>query len=470
MDAIERWAAAVRSRRERAAAAWQLRSELVVVPAGIPIPIAGTDQFHEFHAHPEHYYLAGVADPGGVLTFDATEGWTYFAPVVTLEEAVWTGPGRPLDEYAARTGLATVRPVSEFANWLERKRGRTVALLGNDDITRAPEGYRLPGWAEFELALDTTLSARLREAVDVLRRRKDAEELERIRRAVAASIEGHRLALRLARPGMTERELQVELEAEFFRRGGDRTAYSSIVGSGPNGATLHVSPSRRALLDGDLVLIDAGAEVEGYASDITRTFPAGRRFTGVQRDLYQLVLDVQRWAIATAAPGVDYRDLHLGASRRLAEGLQQLGFLRGGLDAILERDAQALFFPHGLGHLLGLATHDAGGCIPARPRPDRPSLRYLRLDAPLEPGFVVTIEPGIYFIPALLDDPAIRRRYAEEVDWGRVDALRGFGGIRIEDDVLVTETGVEVLSAALPKDIDAIEALRSEAPRSWTGS
>ncbi len=463
MDASERWAAAVTARRERAAAAWQLRSELVIVPAGVPVPIAGTDQFHEFHAHPEHYYLAGVADPGGLLVFDPAEGWTYFAPVVTPEEAVWTGPGRPLDEYAARTGLRDVRPVTEFASWLERNRGRTVALLGNDDIARAPEGYRLPGWTEFELAVDTALGRRLREAVDVLRRRKDAEELERIRRAVAASIEGHRLALGLARPGMTERELQIELEAEFFRRGGDRTAYGSIVGSGPNGATLHVSPSRRTLEEGDLVLIDAGAEVEGYASDITRTFPAGPRFTGLHRDLYQLVLDVQTWAIGAVAPGADYRELHLGASRRLAEGLRQLGILRGDLDSLLERDVQALFFPHGLGHLLGLATHDAGGCIPFRTRPDRPSLRYLRLDAPLEPGFVVTIEPGVYFIPALLDDPGIRRRYADDVDWERVDALRGFGGIRIEDDVLVAEAGAEVLSAALPKEIEAIEALRAEA-------
>ncbi|MCS7294828.1 MAG: aminopeptidase P family protein [Chloroflexota bacterium] len=463
VDAFERWASAVAARRERAARAWQLRDELVIVPAGVPIPIAGTDQFHEFHAHPEHYYLAGVADPGGVLTFDPAEGWTYFHPVVTQDEAVWTGPGRRAEEYVARTGLAAVFPVTALAGWLERNRGRALALLGNDDIVRVPGAYRLPGWHEFELAVDGELTARLREVVDVLRRTKDAEELLRIRRAVAASIEGHRLAFRFARPGRTERQIQIEIEAEFFRHGGDRTAYGSIVGSGPNGATLHVSPSRRALEDGDLVLIDAGAEVEGYASDITRTFPAGRRFVGLQRELYQLVLQVQEWAIGAAGPGVDYRDLHLGASRRLAEGLLQVGILRGSLDGIVERDVQALFFPHGLGHLLGLATHDAGGCIPARARPDRPSLRYLRLDALLEPGFVITIEPGLYFIPALLDDPEVRRRFAAEVDWERVDALRGFGGIRIEDDVLITETGAEVLSATLPKDIETIEALRAEA-------
>lgn len=460
---FERWAAAVAQRRARAAAAWQLTDKLVVVPSGLPVPIAGTDQFHDFHAHPEHYYLAGVADPGGVLVFDPLEGWTYFYPVVTREDAVWTGPGRSPDEYAARTNIDRTIPVSELSSWLERNGGRIVALLGNDDIIRAPQGYRLSTWNGFELTVDALLTARLREALDVLRRTKDDEELARIRRAVAISIDGHRRAMRLARPHMTERELQIELEAEFFRGGADRTAYESIVGSGPNAAILHVSPSHRELRTGDLVLIDAGAEVEGYASDITRTFPVAACFVGMQRDLYQLVLDVQRWAINAVRPGADYRELHLGASWRIADGLRHLRILRGSVESLVEQDAQALFFPHGLGHLVGLATHDAGGCIPARSRANRASLRYLRLDIELQPRFVVTIEPGIYFIPALLDDPEVRARFRTEVDWERVDSLRGFGGIRIEDDVLVTDNGAEVLSRSLPKDIDAIEAIRAEA-------
>lgn len=457
------WAEAVAARRARAAAGWSLRDELVIVPSGLPVPIAGTDQFHEFHAHAEHYYLAGVADPGAVLVFDPAEGWTLFVPVVTRDEAVWVGRGRSTDEYAARSGLERVRPVAELGAWLERRRGRAVALLGNDDIVLRPEGYRLPGWRPFELSLDASLTLRLREVVDALRRKKGPEEIERIRRAVAASVEGHLLALRLARPGLTERALQVELETEFFRHGGDRTAYGSIVGSGPNGATLHGVPTRRPLREGDLVLIDAGAEVEGYASDLTRTFPVGRRFEGLQRDLYQLVLEAQAWAITAAKPGVEYRELHLGVCRLLAEGLHQLGLLRGPLERILESDAQALFFPHGLGHMLGLATHDVGGCLPGRVRPDRRSLRYLRADLPLEPGHVLTFEPGVYFIRVLLEDGEVRARYADEVNWELVDRLRDFGGIRIEDDVLITESGAEVLSARLPKALEEVEALRAEA-------
>src|SRR5690606_22743957 len=251
-------------------------------------------------------------------------------------------------------------------------------------------------------------------------------------------------------------------EVEFFRNGAARTAYGSIVGTGPNGAILHFAPTQRPLREGDLVLVDAGAEFEGYASDVTRTFPVGGRFEGVQRDLYQLVLDVQQQAIRDARPGKEYRELHREAWERIAAGLVDLGILRGNPADLVDRDAHALFFPHGLGHMLGLATHDAGGCLAGRTPSDRFGLKWLRADLPLQPGYVVTIEPGIYFIPALLDDPARREQFAREINWERVDALRGFGGIRIEDDILITDGAAEVLTAALPSSIEAIEELRRE--------
>src|SRR5690606_7258262 len=197
--------------------------------------------------------------------------------------------------------------------------------------------------------------------------------------------------------------------------------------------------------------------------DVTRTFPVGRRFEGPQRDLYELVLAVQETAIAKARPGVEYKDLHLAACARIAGGLADLGILKGRAEDLVERDAHALFFPHGLGHMLGLSTHDAGGCLAARTPSDRFGLKWLRADLPLQPGYVVTIEPGIYFVRALLDDPQRRRDFTAVVDWDRPDALRDFGGIRIEDDVLITESGSEVLTADIPKTIPEIEALRAEA-------
>ena len=455
--------ALVTERRERAAARWDLDRGVVLVPAGLMLPIAGTDQFHEYHAHPEHRYLAGVGQPGGVLAFDAGEGWTLFVPQPEAAQRVWTGDGPSLAAVGDVSGLARVRAAPELGAWLERRRGEPVAVIGNDDLTLRAGEYGVESWNSLEFATDEDENERLRTVVAELRRAKDANELALMREAAAATHRGHMAGLGKARAGMSERALQIEIEVEFFRAGAERTAYGSIVGGGPNAATLHFAPTAREFGEGELILVDAGAEVGGYASDVTRTYPVGARFEGVQRDLYQLVLDVQERGIAGARPGVEYKDLHLAASVEIAQGLTDLGLLRGNAEGLVERDAPALFFPHGLGHMLGLATHDAGGCLEGRAPSDRPTLRYLRADLPLQPGYVVTIEPGIYFIRALLEDADLRERYRNDVDWGRVDGLLDFGGIRIEDDVLVTEDEAEVLSAATPKSLEGIEALRAEA-------
>ena len=452
----------VAERRARAAARWDLNRGVVLVPAGLMLPIAGTDQFHEYHAHPEHRYLAGVGQAGGVLAFEAGEGWTLFVPQPEAAERVWTGDGPSLEAVGEASGLHSVLPTSDLGGWLEERRGEPVAVIGNDDLTLRPAEYGIESWASLEFATDEEESERLRTVVAELRRAKDPRELALMREAADATHRGHMAGLRKARAGMSERALQIEIEVEFFRAGAERTAYGSIVGGGPNAATLHFSPTDRLFGEGELILVDAGAEVGGYASDVTRTYPVGKRFEGVQRDLYALVLGVQERAIEGTRPGTEYKDLHLAASVEIARGLVDLGLLRGEPESLVERDAQALFFPHGLGHMLGLATHDAGGCLEGRAPGERPTLRYLRADLPLQPGYVVTIEPGIYFIRALLEDPDLRARYRDEVAWERVDGMLEFGGIRVEDDVLVTEEGPEVLSAATPKALEAIEALRAE--------
>ncbi len=375
----------------------------MLVASGLHVPVAGTDQFHEYHAHPEFRYLAGVAVAGAALAYHPAEGWTLFAPVASQDERIWTGDGEPLDLIEGDSGVAA-RPSSALDSWLEGHRSEPLAILGNRDVVRRPEGYGIERWASLELDLDERTGERLSEQVAARRRAKDASELAAMRAAADASVAGHLLALRTARPGMSERALQVELEAEFFRNGGDRTAYGSIVGSGGNSAILHIAPSRRALADGDLVLIDAAAESHGYAADVTRTFPASSTFGGPQRDLYQLVLTVQERAIAGVRPGVEYRELHLAAAAQIAEGLVDLGILRGEPASLVEQDVHALFFPHGLGHMIGLSTHDAGGCLAGRSPSDRFGLKWLRADLPLQENYVVTIEPGIYFIPAILDD------------------------------------------------------------------
>jgi len=225
-----------------------------------------------------------------------------------------------------------------------------LALLGNDDITHHRPAYGIEAGPPSNWTW-TQSSPPLSEQISESRRAKDSSEIALMRRAADASRAGHLAALRLARAGMSERQLQIELEAEFFRHGAERTAYGSIVGTGSNGAVLHFSPTSRALQDGEIVLIDAGAEVGGYASDVTRTFPVGPRLEGIQRDLYQLVLDVQQAAIGEDRPVVEYRDLHLlvpSASRAAGH----LGILRGN-PADCRARRHALFFPHGLGTCSG---------------------------------------------------------------------------------------------------------------------
>jgi Xaa-Pro aminopeptidase len=452
----------LRARRESVARTWALSNEQVLIPAGLAVPIAGTDQSHDFHTHPEFRYLAGLGEAGSVLTFDPSAGWEVFAPVAGTDERVWSGDRASLEALAEAGGFERVRPLPELGPWLERRRGESFALLGNDDLLRRPHEYGIDNWPALELSIEDEPSARLSEKLSESRRAKDARELDLMRAAVGASRFGHIAAMRIARAGLSERALQIEMEATFFHAGSPRTAYGSIVGGGPNGAILHSSPSRRPLGEGELLLIDAAAEFEGYAADITRTFPVGGRFAGIQRDLYQLVLDVQTTAIASVRPGKEYRELHLEACHRIAAGLVELDVLRGDPTGLVERDAHALFFPHGLGHMLGLSTHDAGGCLAGREKSDRFGLKWLRADLPLQPGYVVTIEPGIYFIRALLQDPARRETFRDAVNWPRVDAMLDFGGIRIEDDVVVTDAGSEVLSASIPKTIATIEALRAE--------
>lgn len=435
----------------------------LIIASGVPLPISGTDQSLPFHAHPEFRYLAAVESPGAVLAFDPGDGWTLFAHTPSQEERVWSGDGVPLDELARSAGLDRVRPTAEFDDWLEERRGQPFTLAGNHDLARWPAAYGSRRWHTLEPDLDDSRSIELSEVISEARRTKDRDELESMRAAVGASRAGHVAAMRLARAGMTERQLQVELEVEFARSGSPRTAYGSIVGTGPNGAVLHFSPGSRQLRDGDLVLIDAAAEWDGYAADITRTFPVSGRFEGIQRDIYALVAKVQEEAINAVRPGVEYRDLHMQASRTIASGLADLGILRGSPSSLVERDAHAIFFPHGLGHMLGLSTHDAGGCLAGREPSDRFGLKWLRADLPLHENYVVTIEPGIYFIRALLTDPEWRDRFRDAVNWERVDQMLDFGGIRIEDDVRVTSGGSEVLSAGVPKSIDDIEAIRREA-------
>jgi Xaa-Pro aminopeptidase len=414
-------------RREALAAAWNLSDGLVVIGAGSPVPIPGRgDPTYPFRSHSEYLYLTDRERPNGVLAFDPQEGWIDFVAPVTRQERLWEGAGDLEDEKTV--------PLPELASWLERRRGRTFAVLG------APVAEVQAG--------DGALAGELRAALNHLRRSKDGLELERMRVAERATSAGFAVLARFVEAGRTERELQIELEAEFFRNGGDRVAFDTIVGGGPNAAVLHFPPTHRPLADGELVLVDAGAEYRGYASDITRTYPVSGRFTSEQAELHALVRSAGLAALELCVAGTEWRDVHRTAALVLAAGLADFGLLDGSAETLVESEAVSLFFPHGIGHLVGLGIRDAGEVLPGRERPE--TFPPLRVDLPLLPGYVATVEPGIYFVPALLQDPELRERHRRSVDWERAERMLDFGGIRIEDNVLVTERGHEVLTADVP--------------------
>jgi Xaa-Pro aminopeptidase len=413
-------------RRRAAAARWELGDQIVLVGAGERIPVPGRgDRTYPFRVHSEYLYLTDRERPGGVLAFDPHEGWVDFVVPVTREERLWEG--------AEGDGPDGV-PVAELSDWLEQRSGRPVAVLG----VPSPD-----------VASDAQLEADLRYGLNHVRRQKDAVELERMRVAERATRDGFAHVAPLIGPGRSERELQIELEAAFFRDGADSLAFDTIVGGGPNSAVLHFPPSSRRLAEGELVLIDAGGEYRGYASDVTRTYPASGEFTPGQQELYAIVAAASERATELCRPGAEWRDVHRAAALVIAEGLVELGLLRGEPEGLVERGAQAVFFPHGVGHMVGLGIRDAGEVLRGRETRDEGFPR-LRVDLPLESGHVFTVEPGLYIVPALIEDAELRERHRDAVDWERAESMLGFGGIRIENDVLITDDGNEVLTADIP--------------------
>jgi Xaa-Pro aminopeptidase len=425
-EAPDEVAAQLDRRRRALAEAWGLASEVVLVGAGELVPVPGRgDRMYPFRSHSEYLYLTDRERPGGVLAFDPHEGWVDFVTAVTRDERLWEGASD--DEQEGR-------PRTELTGWLAERRGRPIAGLG------APVA---------EVAFDEGLTTELRQELNRVRRQKDELELARMRVAERATSAGFAAIQPLLVSGTTERDVQIALEAEFFRNGADFLAFDTIVAGGPNAAVLHFRPSQRAFADGDLILIDAGGEYRGYASDITRTYPASGALTPEQAELYAIVRSAGLAATACCTAGTEWRDVHRTAALVISEGLVAFGLLRGDPESLVERGAQSLFFPHGIGHMVGLGIRDAGEVLEGR-RVREDEFPKLRMDLALLPGHVVTVEPGIYLVPALLKDTDFRERYRDAVDWERAESMLDFGGIRLEDNILVTDDGPEVLTADVP--------------------
>jgi len=414
----------------------------VMLLAAAPERPRTADILYPYRQDSDFAYVTGFLEPDAVcvLAPEAAEKFVLFVRPRDPEREIWIGSRAGVEGAVEEYGADAAFPIDELEKTLPRflekaphayhtvlredpLAGRLLAL-----IRRAQEARPRTG----------TGPTAIREPGDILhemRLRKEPVELDAMRDAIAIACEAHREAMRSARPGMYEYEIEALVDFTFRRRGASGPAYPSIVATGRNATVLHYTDNDRRLGPNELLLIDAGAERAGYCADVTRTFPTGARYTPAQRDLYEAVLAAQLAAIAAVRPGTTLEAVHTVALRVLVEALIAHGILAGPVDEAIEKGTYRRFYMHRTSHWLGRDVHDVG--------------RYAEGGAPrpLEPGMVLTVEPGLY-IPANVEDvPA---------------PFRGIG-IRIEDDVLVTADGREVLSAAAPKQVDEVEALRTEA-------
>ncbi|MEQ1503312.1 MAG: aminopeptidase P family protein [Myxococcota bacterium] len=400
-------------------------------------------------------YFTGCALPdAAALLHDGR--FELFLPEPADDDPLWHGSVPSLPALGERYGADRVHPRSRLEAIAAPLRPRTIAVA--DDAATAVASHLAD--RPLRYGVDNGDDA-LIDAIIALRRVKQAEELDEIREAARLTAIAFRAAIGATRPGSTERGLWTLFEA-VLRIHGATTGYDTILTQ--SGEVLHHYGHDAELTAGRLVLLDGGGELaSGYGVDVTRTWPVSGRYTARQRAAYDAVREAQHAAIARCTVGMRYREVHDTACRVLARFLIDEKLVSGTVDAVVEAGAHAVFFPHGVGHLLGLDVHDLEnfGDRPAYPkgqgRPLPFGTRYLRLDLPLEAGWVVTIEPGFYVVPAILGDAALRSTFRGVVDFDRAAGWIGFGGIRIEDDVLITSSGPDVLTSAIPSRVDQLE-------------
>lgn len=423
---------------------------------------------YPYRADSNFLFFFADPEPGSAAFFDPADGTvTLFLPERTLENSLWEGEVPSFAEMQERAGVDAVFGTARLEERVPQLAGnRRVMSVGVFDSRTANRARQITGLPLDPYSPEHIAPPELVDALAALRAVKRRPEIEEIRRAGEITAETFHGLYQATRPGITEEELSGVVWGTYAKHGAT-PGYPVILSV--RGEILHNLHHREILREGDLVLVDTGAEVSsGYGADVTRAWPANGRFSPDQRAVYGIVQRAYEEAAAEVKPGAEWRRVHFRAAEVVTEGLIDLGLMRGDRDSLLERGAHALFFPHGVGHLLGLDTHDLrifGDRIlyPERCRATSFGTDALRMDRDLEAGMVVTVEPGIYFIPGVLRLPEFRERFADAVDFDRAETWlamnggRGFGGIRLEDDLLVTPDGHENLTPGIPMAPDEVE-------------
>lgn len=428
----------------------------ILLPGNLDAPRNYAANVYPFRQDSSFLYFTGVDHPGYVLLLTPDGEEILFGPPTHPDDVIWSGPRPGGAEFVRAAGVDRHADIAELPAALA---GTPVHYL---PPYRGDNRLRLADWlGRTPAEADAGASARLVAAVVAQREIKSDAEIDEIELAIAVSALMYRIAFHNAKPGLKEAQIMGAMLGVALAH--DRQpSFPPIVTI--HGEVLHNESYPGTLEEGRLLLVDSGVEsAKRYCSDITRTMPVGGVFSPKQRDIYEVVLAAQAASFAAAVPGVSNRDVHLAAARATVEGLTAVGLMRGDPDEAVAAGAHALFFPHGIGHMMGLDVHDmedlgdAVGYDPGTARSEQFGLNYLRLARELRPGFVITVEPGIYFIPALIDRWAAEKLHQTFIDYAAVAKYRDFGGVRIEDDLLITEEGNRVLGPPIPKTVEDVE-------------
>ncbi len=429
---------------------------IILLPGNGESPANYPNNCYHFRQDSTFLYFFGLQNPDlvGLLDVDSGEEYLY-GDDLTMDDIIWTGPQPSIADLGGSVGISKTAPLSDLLARVDDavRRGRRIHFLPPYRPANALLISRLTGIKNSRVK--DHLSVELALAVVSLRETKSAEEIAEIEAACAIGYQMHTTAMRMCRPGVVEREIAGAIEGIALAQGAG-VSFHSIVSQ--NGETLHNHNHGNTLQAGRLLLVDAGAETTShYCSDFTRTMPVSGRFTPQQRDIYNIVLAANNKGFELSRPGVLYKDTHLAAAKVIVEGLKDLGLMQGDAQAAVDAGAFSLFMPHGLGHMMGLDVHDMEdigetyvGYDLETKRSQQLGVAPLRMARRLKPGFVMTIEPGIYFIPALIEKWQKEKTCQQFINFEALQPYKSFGGIRIEDDILITETGNRMLGKNRP--------------------
>lgn len=441
------------------------KSGVLIFVGNTELPMNYPQNIYHFRQDSTFLYFFGIDEPGLAAVIDIeNDKEIIFGNDVEIEDVIWTGPLPLLKDKAAKVGISETDKFSEFAEYVIKSMDMEYKIH-----FLPPYNPNTKIFLSELMALDINhikenVSMELTHRIIRLRSVKSAEEVAEIEKGIEAAYEMFTKGIKLVKPGKYEYEVSGAMEGIALSKNGT-LSFPTILSV--RGEILHGHSHNNLMKEGDMLVMDAGFETQShYATDHTRTVPVSGKFTQKQKEIYQIVLDAQMEAIAAIKPGVKYQDIHLLSCKVIAEGLKKLGLMKGDTDEAVKQGAHALFFPHGLGHMMGMDVHDMediGQIYVGYDEEVRPieqfGTAYLRLGRRLQPGFVLTVEPGIYFIPELYNLWKSENKFAQFIDYDKVAEYLGFGGIRIEDDVLLTETGNRVLGKPIPKTITEIEAL-----------